>query len=471
MTGDAFGIEEFGAVLRGAPAKAVTIFRGMAFGGVLVHALDHLVLTHLLFAIASGEEITPQIVWKRLQSLGIVSAKREDVLVGREAVYASFARIIAAGYIHRVQLPHKNGGGRKGPVVYLAYEDPADNPDHGQATTSPETLARAQAQADAVARAKSQVTPQTGYREAVPSDSATNGVSAGQTANRVAVRGAAASGYPGRGEKVIPAGQTANRVAVRGEAAPPHTPPEGETPPTPRTTTAPPASADAVPGGGGVRSANGKNPAKAEREARLAAASEFLRNLPGAWECGIGPASRLAPLLVRVCTEQGWALGPELVAVLTEEKKGARPVDSYPATLKYRIGELKRYRGPASAGEPAGEQPPTGPTEPCEFHPNREASSCLICRSGPDFAAPEVAEVPVDTDDQETDAPDLAQEIKDLLVRSARAIPSSRRARTRDRGGRAAGLAKRRVMDAEAESAERAEQLAALDALMQSQGA
>ncbi|MFE3502931.1 hypothetical protein [Kitasatospora sp. NPDC059160] len=71
MTGAAFGIEEADAVLRGAPAKAVTILHEMASGGILVHALDHLGLTHLLFATARAEEITPQIVWKQLQSLGL----------------------------------------------------------------------------------------------------------------------------------------------------------------------------------------------------------------------------------------------------------------------------------------------------------------------------------------------------------------------------------------------------------------
>lgn len=444
---NAFGIEESGTVLRATGAKAVTVYRGMTFGGILVHALDHLVLTHILFAIASGEPLTPPILWKRLQSLGIRSSKNDDILVGRGSVYESFARIIAAGYIHRVQLPGENGSGF-GPVVYLAYEDPADNPDHGTGTTSPETLARAQAQVAALAFAKSQVIPLTECQEAQRPDSATNGISAGQTAYRV----------PGSGE-----------------LAPPHTPPEVKTLPSfPHTTPVPPVAAEAGPGGGGIRSATTKKPSRAEAAALKLAAFEFLRSLPGPWECGITVAKRTTNLLVQVHVDQGWPLGPELVAALTEEKRGARPIDSYPKTLAYRLGALPRYR--PAAGGPDADQAAAGLLEPCQYHPKREASTCTICLAGPDYAAEQVLAVPaapVEAEPvDETAGAEVPAAVRALFTKTARgAIPTSRDARSRQRTGRAAGYRKKLAMDAESDAADRAGKLAQLEELMRAEAA
>ncbi|MFD0723772.1 hypothetical protein [Streptomyces globosus] len=202
------GLDLAAALVRGTGPRSVALYREMAFGGQLVHSLDYVVLTHVLFAIAANEKITVPGIWKRLQTLGIRSAKDHDKLVGKNAVYESFNRIIAAGFIRRARLPHPDGAGLKGPVVYQVFEFAADNPDVQAASAA----------------------PLPGTRE-VESESH---VSAGQTTSRNQGSGVPGTGFPGSGSRRVPAGQTASPVPGSGGTLPPHPPGGWISPPPPQ---------------------------------------------------------------------------------------------------------------------------------------------------------------------------------------------------------------------------------------------
>ncbi|MCQ4203882.1 hypothetical protein M4J06_001498, partial [Streptomyces coelicoflavus] len=156
-------------------------------------------LLQVMFNLASSMESTPLSVWKQLQERGIRSAKNARELVGKNAVYESFARLLDAGYVRRTQLPHPTKPGRKGPVVYEVYDNPAWNPDWSP--TSP----RGEGQGEV----KPQVatlpgTPEPSFGEA--------GKTAGRNASRNTGSGNNGSGVPGSGKRRVPAGQNASRV-------------------------------------------------------------------------------------------------------------------------------------------------------------------------------------------------------------------------------------------------------------------
>ncbi|MGW0960754.1 hypothetical protein ACWD4K_17330 [Streptomyces gelaticus] len=87
---------------------------------------------------------------------------------------------------------------------------------------------------------------------------------------------------------------------------------------------------------------------------QLAAAVEFLQELPGPWAVGRVTAQRYAPLLVESATAQGWELDDFLAAELTKNPGGAHNPQ---AALKTRIRDLVRRRRtrtvPAQADPPA----------------------------------------------------------------------------------------------------------------------
>ncbi|MGW6262562.1 hypothetical protein, partial [Streptomyces sp. NPDC055085] len=130
-------VDETGRIVAAkAPASGVSVSRHMGVGHDVVHALDYVVLLQVMFNLASGVESDPRSVWKQFQERGIRSAKDAKRLVGRDAVYDSFARLIAAGYLRRIQLPHPKLPGRMGPVVYEFFDNPAWNPDWSPASAS-----------------------------------------------------------------------------------------------------------------------------------------------------------------------------------------------------------------------------------------------------------------------------------------------------------------------------------------------
>ncbi|MFK0202105.1 hypothetical protein [Streptomyces lavendulae] len=317
-------IDATASIVRGTGPRSVPVYREMAFGGQLVHALDYVVLTHVLFAIAAGEDITVPVIWKRLQKVGIRSTKNAKELVGKNSVYEAFGRIIKAGFIRRVRLPHPDGRGRKGAVVYEVYEFVSDNPDHaGTASTGPLPGTREVVDSS----------PFPGTGEVVE----TADVFAGQTTSRNPGSGVPGSGVPERGRRRVPAGQSHFPGSGKLGSHPPH-PPEGVETPSPYPLTSQesqqaPAAREVEEG---VDSVDNRPSAEA-----VAEAYEFLQDLPRPWSAGRPTAKRLAPLLAEAIDAQGWVLDDELVAELTDQS--GPPIHSFPSVLTKRIKELPRH--------------------------------------------------------------------------------------------------------------------------------
>lgn len=124
----------------------------------------------------------------------------------------------------------------------------------------------------------------------------------------------------------------------------------------------------------------------------LAAAVDFLMNLPEPWPLGRVSAKGMAPLLLEAITEQGWRLDADLVAKLTENAAGVhRPM----SVLRIRISDLPkaprratsksgpslpRWCGQCGDGNPAAEfnakfRLETGSKKPCPAcHPAHHAA-------------------------------------------------------------------------------------------------
>ncbi|MGK5448813.1 hypothetical protein [Streptomyces radiopugnans] len=187
-----------------APVSGVSVPRHLGIGADLVHTLDYVVMLQVMFNLASKVECTPMTVWQQLQARGIRSAKNASELVGKNAVYESFGRLLDAGYLRRTRLPHPDKPGRLGPVVYEAFDNPAWNPDHVPVSE---------------AEGHGEVKPQVGTRPGTPDvEFGEEGKTAGQTTSRNPGRGNATSGVPGRGIRGVPAGQNTSRVPGRSTA-------------------------------------------------------------------------------------------------------------------------------------------------------------------------------------------------------------------------------------------------------------
>ncbi|MEU8530096.1 hypothetical protein AB0C77_31635 [Streptomyces sp. NPDC048629] len=412
------GLDLAAALVRGAGPRSVAFYREMAFGGQLVHGLDYVVLTHVLFAIAANEKITVPGIWERLQTLGIRSAKDHTKLVGKNAVYEAFNRIIAAGFIRRTRLPHPDGAGLKGPVVYQVFEFVADNPDFQGASAA----------------------PLPGTREVEREEH----VSAGQTTSRNPGSGVSGTGFSGSGSRRVPAGQTASPVPGSGGALPP-TPPRGmDIPPTPRGTAAPTVSADTETGRRGRgRFARQANPVL--DPAALEAAVDFLISLPEPFAQPVGLAKKTAPVLVEACQLLDWELGPDLVSELTRNPDGL----TYPhRAIRSRIeNDLKRR-----VSQPESQQ---SSAERCPHHPARSLAECPCQRVGnPNPAA--------DQSVNDTSAAGAGDEdVKDALAVLRQGARGSR-----SRNGRAQGLKAVEQRRAVEESTDRARYIEELGQLM-----
>ncbi|MFF9593831.1 hypothetical protein ACF1FX_32385 [Streptomyces sp. NPDC014646] len=342
-----------GIVVRGAePAASTTVLRHMVYGSGLTHSLDYVVLLHTLFRLEENEPFTPLDIWDDLQTEGIRSAKHAGELVGRDAVYQSFNRLITAKFIRRTT----QGGvpGRFGKVQYEVYRQPVYNPDFSD-----------------------KATPLPGTPEAAESDSKT----AGRTASRNTGTGVSASGVPGSGQNRIPAGRTAYGVPGSGDGVPPTPPYREEEDSSSRKA----SSATAVTPG--------------TQTPEVAAAAEYLAELPGRWACGRKTAERLAPLLADAVMTQGWALGDELAQQLTRRFPPRRRVAS---VLKERIEDLPRYHSVRQAdGAPAqapvgnldsGERPGAALPDGVTTTQVAQAREFLLTLTGPWALAPENAE-------------------------------------------------------------------------------
>ncbi|MFF7558261.1 hypothetical protein ACFZA9_35815 [Streptomyces olivaceus] len=298
-----------------------------------------------MFNLASSMESTPLSVWKQLQERGIRSAKNARELVGKNAVYESFARLLEAGYVRRTQLPHPTKPGRKGPVVYEVYDNPAWNPDWSP--TSPGVEGHDEG--------KSQVatlpgTPEAEFREA--------GKTAGRNASRNAGSGNDGSGVPGSGKRHVPAGQNASRVPGSGIASPPH-PPEEEDSSSPTPHTRPSGSLPSQP--------SQREEGAEFSPQEIGAAEDFLQQMR-LWQAGASTARSCAPKLLRTMSQQGWpslvdADAAYLALLEAEVLKNTGGATSWTKCLPGWVRDLRRYAlvrpQPASAPAPGSGSRPT----------------------------------------------------------------------------------------------------------------
>ncbi|QLJ06826.1 hypothetical protein HZZ00_38005 (plasmid) [Streptomyces sp. NEAU-sy36] len=352
------GIDESGRIVRAqAPASGISVPAHLGVGADLVHSLDYVVMLQVMFNLASGMQSTPMTVWKQLHGRGIRSAKNAKELVGKNAVYESFARLVDAGYLRRTQLPHPDLPGRKGPVVYETFDNPAWNPDWQarQAGTDPLTETDRKPQVGTLPG-----TPDPSFGEA--------GKTAGGNASRNAGSGNDGSGVPGSVNRYVPAGQDASGVPGRGMPLPPH-PPEEED------------SSSPYPLTGNTR----PHPSQTEegREflpEEISQAEDFLQQMKR-WQAGGATAQKNAPRLLRALRAQGW---PKL-AELDEEQRSQLEAEIFRNTVGAKswvrclpgwIDDLRRYdrvrtRPGAARGADGRER--------CPDHPGRIRGRCVEC--------------------------------------------------------------------------------------------
>ncbi|MEV0324574.1 hypothetical protein ACIBKX_40280 [Streptomyces sp. NPDC050658] len=326
-----------------------------------MHSLDYVVMLQVMFNLASGVEATPMTVWKQLQDRGIRSAKNAKELVGKNAVYESFARLVAAGYLRRQQLPHPKLPGRKGPVVYQMYDNPAWNPDWQQS------------EADITEDHRS-VNPQVGTLPGTPDPEFRKaGETAGRNASRNAGRVNAGSGVPGSVNRIVPAGQNASPVPGSGMASPPHPPEEVTTSsPSPLTDT---SGRTSLPS---PREEEEEEAGYAQED--LQASAEVLQLLPDPWTQGKVRAGKLAPRLLAVMAEQGW---PDIHSVdrhvlIKQLTKNPEKIKNHSSLLaRDRIPNLPRY---AVVAAPVSSGSSSDPDARCPKHPQYRAGiRCVPC--------------------------------------------------------------------------------------------
>ena len=407
---------------RGAePGPSLVLQPHMVFGSGLTDPLDYLVLIHTLYLAVLGKPFTPAAVLASLRAEGVRSGNGSG-LVGRDAVYASFKRLVEAGFLRRVQ---EGEPGKFGRVSYELYQYPEYNPAWSPVSVKP------------------QVSPDTAMPEA---GNRTNGKAAGQPGYGNA--GSAVPGYgnAGSGMNDKAAGQPGYGNAGSGSGIPP-VPPKGEVTPPPYPPHASAATSNAVTQGGeGERSAQ-------HTPEQLQAAANFLRDLPEHLAINSKMRRKLAPLLLDQIREEAWELGPQLLAELSKDQ-GSGPVKNAASTVKYRIDHLRPC--PASARPGTAGRPPAGAAR-CEFHPARLKSECP-CQTAyaaelareareaqaagrpdtpaPTAPAPAPADAPTPAADQDTD-PAVVETAKKGL-RELKAGPSSLRpARRAPKGQRA----------------------------------
>ncbi|MFE5711962.1 hypothetical protein ACFQ7J_14235 [Streptomyces sp. NPDC056501] len=335
-------------IVRGqAPARAVTVQRAVAFSGRLTHQLDYVVFLHVLFAINSGMQVTVPGVVQSIREAGVRSAKNGNELVGRDAVYESFARLIEARFIRRTTIPNPKGKGYRGLTSYEVFEHFEDNPDYAPEAPSEEPETKLPVFAETT-------------------------VSAGQTTSGVrgnkGSSGVRGSGVRGRGGAFISAGQPTSANSGSGTGSPPHPPEEVTTSsPNPLTNT------------------TGLEPAAPEEEGRVfdsgatEAAARFLQMLPPPWSVGRVKAKAIAPVLLEAMADQGWPKLADLDArsrrLLVEQlTKNPDGVKNYGYLLERdRVPNLPLFEIVACASVPAqgsgGGRPPRMPEADPDYKP------------------------------------------------------------------------------------------------------
>ncbi|MBD3550007.1 hypothetical protein [Streptomyces sp. JV180] len=341
-------IDETGVLRRGkAPVSGVSVPGPIGYGSLLAHSLDYVVILHLLFSIAEGSSPTPLKVWKELQARGIKSSKNAAELVGKNAVYESFGRLIEAGLVRRVEVPNVRPG-RRPTIAYDVYDNPAWNPDWqaqqvGSDPLVPEEPATGHS-------ANPQVSPRPGTPDVAFGEA---DKPAGQPTSRNAGRGVRGTGVPERGARRVPAGQPTSGVPGRGKPSPPHPPEEEDSSsPNPLTRT------------------TGPLPSQREEEREfaveeIAAAQDFLQRMER-WQAGLATARKCAPRLLRAMRTQGWPTLTTMDAVQrhmleAEIFKNTGGAASWVKCLPGWVDDLCLYRPPTATAPAAG---PAGGTAP-----------------------------------------------------------------------------------------------------------
>ncbi|WBP92181.1 hypothetical protein [Kitasatospora cathayae] len=348
-------------VAQAAPVPAVTVFRYMVFGSGLTEPHDMTGLLHLLFLTAKGD-FTMADLLASLRSEGISSANGKG-LIGDHAVKDMVRRFIQAGFVRKLPRTRKPGKKGFGPQEYEVYLEPAYNPDW-QGSVVDVTVA-------AEVTKPQVVVP--GLTSPVQSDLlASNGKTAGRSTGPDKPRTSRTGPDKPRTSEDKTAGRSTGPDKPRTSVSPPHPPEGGYTlPPTPTGTT----------GVGSGEEGEDRYATKLVTSPLVAAAADFLQDLPRPWTVGRDSAHKLAPLLADVVVAQGWELDEELVAELTANPGG---IQRYASVLPKRIKDLPR-RQPrfATQHQATVSQLPIrttdGPLSPCRLHPDTDAARCAPC--------------------------------------------------------------------------------------------
>ncbi|MFG3384366.1 pentapeptide repeat-containing protein [Streptomyces sp. NPDC047999] len=332
-------IHETGSIAYRGPVAGVHVHAHMEFGPyALVVPLDTKVAIQLMFMLgeqsrqgpdAGPLRVTPQTVLERLRELGVVSGNGSR-LVGRDAVYESFARLRAKGYIRRIT--ERDDRGRPTGTAYEFYDWPSWNPDAPKPseTTDSPTFP--------------QVKSTSGIAGSGIAGSDNAQMGSNQRSTQVkSTSGNAGSGNAGSGNAGSPFPQVKSTSGNAG--SPPHPPEEEELllPPTPHAS-------------------NGSLPSQREEAAEfsseeVAAAAAFLQEMQQ-WQAGAATARKCAPKLLRTMRTQGWPplAGMDEVhrqALEADILKNTAGAKAWTRCLPGWVEDLRRYRRPAPAAAPA----------------------------------------------------------------------------------------------------------------------
>ncbi len=258
--------------------------------------------------------------------------QRRGWKMGKDRYNAITKRLTQTGHLARVSVYDE--ATQRPTWVTRVYRNPANNEQY----------------VDLGITASTQVSPETRVsRDQGPqllAESRETRVSPGQSRNAENPQSGPGSRKTRDLETRVSPGQSRNAENPR-FASPPPTPPSWEeedysSSPKPSSITAVPADAPA---------------------AAVAAAAEFLAELPGRWACGRKSAAELAPFLAEAVVAQGWALGEALVQQLTSRRIPSRKMPSQ--VLAEQIEDLPRYqaaarKAPAAAHRPGRERPAPG---------------------------------------------------------------------------------------------------------------
>jgi hypothetical protein len=269
------------------PVSGISLPAHLGIGTDLVDPLDYVVLIQVMFDVNSGRQITPVLVWQRLQERGIRSTKHRSELVGRNAVYDSFGRIIEAGYMQRYHLPNEKHPGRKGPVAYRVFDNPAWNPEWKGHQVGSDPLEAAMG-----GSTKQQVGMLPQYRDDLKPEESQDGKAAGGNASPVPGSPVPGSCHQGSGKPPIPAGQNASPVP----GSPPHPLGGGTTPPpNPLTHT-----------DGAQQHPSQTEEGEVFDQKDIEAATSFLQQMPDPWVIGQKDATDMAPELLEQMRLKEW---------------------------------------------------------------------------------------------------------------------------------------------------------------------